>query len=154
MWSAGLIRTLLPCFLSSSVLSFLPNAVVHTNESDKFWSLIKPSPGWTVGPTLPLARRLPCCSMREVPRPALLLRERGTLLPGGMLLLSYPQFTWALLCLFQSRCRRVRENAYSKPSYCVWWSRLQVLILPFFPFYFCHMLHAWKTSFRNHIFTS
>lgn len=30
----------------------------------------------------------------------------------------------------------------------------QILVLPFFSFYSCHMRHAWKTSFKNHIFTS
>lgn len=42
-----------------------------------------------------------------------------------------------------------------KPRHCVCAeASFQILILPFFPFYFCHMLHTWKTSFRNHIFTS
>lgn len=56
--SNGLIRTLLPCFLASSAVSSPSTAVVHRNEKCKFRSLIRPSPGWTTGPTCPLAS---CC---------------------------------------------------------------------------------------------
>ena len=37
---------------------------------------------------------------------------------------------------------------------CVRWSQFSDFNTSFFSFYSCHMLRAWKTSFKNHIFTS
>lgn len=124
-----------PCFLSSSAVSSLSTAVFHGNENYEFRSLIRlrSNQGCTVG-------------RAYSPSGQLLLHERSPSQEEGCSCHAISSYS---LCF---ACYNPDANVYVKtlttnPVF-------RFLILPFFPFYFCHMLHASKTSFRNHIFTS
>lgn len=151
--------TLFHAFFWDPAATILFSLVALNNESTKSSSLIRCRPRMHTGRvllfTLPVASCLPP-GHTAVKGPQVLNTE-SSLFPfpgtGAVSITSSVLISFGKIVTIQMQMYMLKL-LWQIQLLCVQWSQFSDFNTSFFSFYSCHVLHAWKTSFKNHIFTS